>query len=50
MKITEVEGIILRQSAVDGAIADGSQDDLVVRVTPTKASSASAKSIRRRKW
>jgi L-rhamnonate dehydratase len=32
VKITEVEGIILRQSAVDGAIADGSQDDLVVRV------------------
>jgi L-alanine-DL-glutamate epimerase-like enolase superfamily enzyme len=32
LKITEVEGIILRQSAVDGAIADGSQDDLVVRI------------------
>ncbi|HEY1326587.1 MAG TPA: mandelate racemase/muconate lactonizing enzyme family protein, partial [Casimicrobiaceae bacterium] len=32
MKITEVEAIILRQSVVDGAIADGSQDDLIVRV------------------
>ena len=32
MKITEVEAIILRQPAVDAAIADGSQDDLIVRV------------------
>jgi L-alanine-DL-glutamate epimerase-like enolase superfamily enzyme len=32
VKITEVEAIILRQSVVDGAIADGSQDDLIVRV------------------
>ncbi|MBM3601959.1 MAG: mandelate racemase/muconate lactonizing enzyme family protein [Alphaproteobacteria bacterium] len=32
MKITEVEAIILRQPKVDGAIADGSQDDLIVRV------------------
>ncbi len=32
MKITEVEAIILRQPNVDGAIADGSQDDLVVRI------------------
>jgi L-rhamnonate dehydratase len=32
MKITEVEAIILRQPALDQAIADGSQDDLVVRV------------------
>ena len=32
MKITEVEAIILRQPVVDGAIADGSQDDLIVRV------------------
>jgi L-alanine-DL-glutamate epimerase-like enolase superfamily enzyme len=32
VKITEVEAIILRQPDVDGAIADGSQDDLIVRV------------------
>ena len=32
LKITEVESIILRQTVVDGAIADGSQDDLIVRV------------------
>src|SRR5215470_13191699 len=32
VKITEVEAIVLRQPAVDETIADGSQDDLVVRV------------------
>src|SRR6059058_4708561 len=32
MKITEVEAVILRQPAVDDAIADGSQDDLIVLV------------------
>src|ERR1051326_5091785 len=32
MRITEVEAIILRQPDVDENIADGSQDDLVVRV------------------
>jgi L-rhamnonate dehydratase len=32
MKIVNVEAIVLRQPAVDQAIADGSQDDLVVRV------------------
>src|SRR2546426_12571908 len=32
MKITDVEAIILRQPALNEAIADGSQDDLVVRV------------------
>jgi L-rhamnonate dehydratase len=32
MKITEVEAIILRQPTVDEGIADGSQDDLIVRV------------------
>jgi L-alanine-DL-glutamate epimerase-like enolase superfamily enzyme len=32
VKITEVEAIILRQPVVDGAIADGSQDDLIVRI------------------
>ncbi len=32
MKITEVEAIILRQPVMDGAIADGSQDDLIVRI------------------
>ena len=32
MKITEVEAIVLRQPDVNEAIADGSQDDLVVRV------------------
>ena len=33
MKITEVEAIILRQPAVDDGIADGSQDDLVIRIS-----------------
>ena len=32
MKIIEVEAIILRQPVVQGDIADGSQDDLVVRI------------------
>jgi L-alanine-DL-glutamate epimerase-like enolase superfamily enzyme len=32
MQITEVEAIVLRQPAVDEAIADGSQDDLIVRI------------------
>ena len=32
MKITDVEAVVLRQSAVDDGIADGSQDDLVVLV------------------
>jgi L-rhamnonate dehydratase len=32
VKITEVETIILRQPVVDDAIADGSQDDLIVRI------------------
>jgi L-alanine-DL-glutamate epimerase-like enolase superfamily enzyme len=32
VKITEVETIVLRQSVVDDAIADGSQDDLIVRI------------------
>ena len=32
MKITDVEAIILRQPSLDEAIADGSQDDLIVRV------------------
>ena len=32
MKITEVEAIILRQPVVDDGIADGSQDDLVIRI------------------
>ena len=32
MKITEVEAIVLRQPALDERIADGSQDDLVVRI------------------
>lgn len=32
MQITDVEAIILRQTAVNDAIADGSQDDLVVLV------------------
>jgi L-rhamnonate dehydratase len=32
LKITKVEAIVLRQPAVDETIADGSQDDLVVRV------------------
>ncbi len=33
MKITEVETIILRQPEVDDAIADGSQDDLLIRIS-----------------
>ena len=33
MKITEVEAIILRQPAVDDGIADGSQDDLVIKIS-----------------
>ena len=32
MKITSVEAIILRQPGVDTAIADGSQDALLVRI------------------
>lgn len=32
MRITEVEAIVLRQPALDAAIADGSQDDLIIRV------------------
>src|SRR4029077_8717956 len=32
VKITDVEAIVLRQPVVDEGIADGSQDDLVVRV------------------
>ena len=32
MKITDVEAIVWRQPALDESIADGSQDDLVVRV------------------
>jgi L-alanine-DL-glutamate epimerase-like enolase superfamily enzyme len=32
VRITDVEAIILRQPAVDDAIADGSQDDLVIKV------------------
>jgi L-alanine-DL-glutamate epimerase-like enolase superfamily enzyme len=32
VKITSVEAIVLRQPVVDEAIADGSQDDLVIRV------------------
>src|SRR5262249_53437991 len=32
VKITEVETIVLRQPDVDDAIADGSQDDLIVRI------------------
>ncbi|MBV9173605.1 MAG: mandelate racemase/muconate lactonizing enzyme family protein [Chloroflexi bacterium] len=32
MKITEVEAIVLRQPSLDEGIADGSQDDLVLRV------------------
>ncbi len=32
MKITEVEAIVLRQPVVNEGIADGSQDDLVIRV------------------
>lgn len=33
MKITDVEAIILRQPVLDDGIADGSQDDLVIKVT-----------------
>lgn len=33
MKITDVEAIILRQPALNEGIADGSQDDLVIKVT-----------------
>ena len=32
MKITDVEAVVLRQTAVNDGIADGSQDDLVVLV------------------
>jgi L-alanine-DL-glutamate epimerase-like enolase superfamily enzyme len=32
VKITEVEAIVLRQAVVNDGIADGSQDDLVVRI------------------
>ena len=32
MKITDVEAIILRQPVLDDGIADGSQDDLVIKV------------------
>jgi L-alanine-DL-glutamate epimerase-like enolase superfamily enzyme len=32
VQITDVEAIVLRQPAVNAAIADGSQDDLVVRI------------------
>jgi L-alanine-DL-glutamate epimerase-like enolase superfamily enzyme len=32
LKITDVEAIILRQPALDAGIADGSQDDLVIKV------------------
>ncbi len=32
MKITDVEAIVVRQPALDSSIADGSQDDLIVRV------------------
>ena len=32
MRITEVEALVLRQPALDESIADGSQDDLVIRV------------------
>jgi L-rhamnonate dehydratase len=32
MKIVDVEAIVLRQPGVDEGIADGSQDDLIVRV------------------
>ncbi len=33
MRITDVEAIVLRQPAVDERIADGSQDDLVIRIS-----------------
>jgi L-alanine-DL-glutamate epimerase-like enolase superfamily enzyme len=32
LRITDVEAIVLRQPVLDEGIADGSQDDLVVRV------------------
>ena len=32
VKITDVEAIVLRQAVVDDGIADGSQDDLVIRI------------------
>lgn len=32
MKITDVEAIVLRQAEVNDGIADGSQDDLVIRI------------------
>jgi L-rhamnonate dehydratase len=32
VKITDVEAIILRQPALNDGIADGSQDDLVIKV------------------
>jgi L-rhamnonate dehydratase len=32
VKITDVEAIVLRQAVVDDGIADGSQDDLIVRI------------------
>jgi L-alanine-DL-glutamate epimerase-like enolase superfamily enzyme len=33
MKITDVEAIVVRQPSLDGKIADGSQDDLVIRIS-----------------
>lgn len=33
MKITDVEAIILRQPVLDDGIADGSQDDLVIKIS-----------------
>ncbi|MBA2476928.1 MAG: mandelate racemase/muconate lactonizing enzyme family protein [Actinobacteria bacterium] len=33
MRITDVEAVVLRQSEVDESIADGSQDDLLIRVS-----------------
>jgi len=33
LKITDVEAIVLRQAVVDDGIADGSQDDLVIRIS-----------------
>ena len=33
MKITDVEAIVLRQEVVNDGIADGSQDDLIVRIS-----------------
>jgi len=32
LKITDVEAIILRQPVLDEGIADGSQDDLVIKI------------------